>query len=112
MPFSSTPSRCPSRRSALEELDLAGNRLERLPPSLFELAALCALDVSWNRLRSLGEIVRLRRLEDLRISENPIQHLPEDLGSLPLTFLEVDFEQAKLLPSALSRREGLCLQVL
>lgn len=108
--LTSLPDLIPMRTIA--SLDLAQNRLERLPPSLFACETLVALDVSWNRLSTLGDVGRLTRLQELRFSEKPLRSFPEAVAQLPLRFLELDLQEAKLLPPGLDQRAGLVLQVL
>ncbi|XP_054667496.1 geranylgeranyl transferase type-2 subunit alpha [Grus americana] len=62
------------RATLATHLDLAGNRLGGLPPALGGLRRLKVLDASRNEVTTLRGFPPLPRLEELRLSGNPISH--------------------------------------
>jgi len=70
--------------TALRELDLGGNPLDRLPPELAQLTALEALDVSRCPLTTLPpELATLPKLRSLDISGTQLVTLPDVLARMP-----------------------------
>lgn len=68
---------------SLTWLDLAYNRVERLPASMYQLPQLTHLFLSGNRIRSLdGAIGTLSALQVAFIDRNQLRALPVQLGSL------------------------------
>jgi len=67
--------------TSLKELYLNGNQLKMLPNEIGDLTALTALNLSNNRLKHLvDDLGNLRRLEALNVTGNPINALPEAIG--------------------------------
>jgi Leucine-rich repeat (LRR) protein len=60
--------------TTVQELDLHGNNLKDLPPSLYKLSELRVLNLSNNKLSNLSieNLQRLKNLEKLDISGNPL----------------------------------------
>ena len=75
---------------ALEELNLAANKISMIPDAAFlGLSSLKILSINDNRLVRLGSLEPLTRLEELRLSNNNLEEMP-DLGVMPrLTVLEL-----------------------
>eukprot|EP01042_Synura_sphagnicola_P000364 gene364-379_t len=67
--------------TSLEVLNFAKNRLEVLPFQLSELAHLRKLCLERNSLRDLPGGLRVLNIEDLRVSYNKLEWLPDDLLS-------------------------------
>ena len=70
----------------ITDLNLSGNQLQSIPPELFQIESLTALDLSHNKLCGLpssldfqNPLYTCRRLTRLQISSNSLQTLPEDL---------------------------------
>ncbi|OQS01902.1 hypothetical protein THRCLA_21571 [Thraustotheca clavata] len=67
------------RLPQLEELDVSENKLQMLPPSIFQLSKLKQLNVSGNMLtsQSLEQLGQLKELQILHVENNPkIEQLP------------------------------------
>lgn len=83
-----------NRLSELQHLNLARNKLTRLPVRLRGLGNLRKLDLSGNELRELGtnfaNLHQLGRLKTLHLSYNPLAIL-DGLRSASLQFLHADF---------------------
>ncbi|XP_038075684.1 leucine-rich repeat protein 1-like [Patiria miniata] len=85
------PSLClSSLRTSLQFLDLAGNSLKFFPPQICDLASLLRLNVANNQLTSLPEhFGQLSRLRFFSAAENQIEVLP--FSFMDLAMEEVDF---------------------
>lgn len=94
----------PTRASELEELSLAGNQLQELPPEIGQLRGLVRLQLSGNQLCSLPDSIgQLPSLAGLWLHGNLLQRLPAELGSLSsLTQLSLSGNCLEELPSSLS----------
>lgn len=77
----------------LRSLCLAGNGLEQLPPSVFELPHLQVLDLSGNALREIPEsVVNLESLKVLDVTGNPIQGIPKSVAKRIYGLVEVRWD--------------------
>ena len=85
---------------ALEELNLAANKISMIPDAAFlGLSSLKILSINDNRLVRLGSLTPLTRLEELRLSNNNLEEMP-DLGVMPrLTVLELSKNRIAAIPS-------------
>jgi len=84
------------------ELSLRNSGLEYLPPELFELTHLHALDISGNQITELSNIIKLKSLKSLRASINNISLLPEEIGQLTsLQNLELNANKLTCLPRSI-----------
>jgi hypothetical protein len=61
---------------------LYNNQLAELPSVLCELPALRVLELGKNRLTTIDGIERCRGLEELSVSGNPIERLPDAIAAL------------------------------
>ena len=97
------------RLNRLEDFNLAGTKLQRLPASMSMLTALQSLDVSQCPYLTAVPLSNLRALEDLSLSEcSSLAALPEALGDLTaLTRLHMFFTAVKALPSSFGMLTGL-----
>lgn len=60
--------------SSLVRLDLSGNKLSELPPSIKKMASLESIDLSNNNFNSKPDVLEtLTKLTKVDLSENPIQ---------------------------------------
>ncbi len=67
----------------LKELSLRYNRLESIPSSIAACKFLTHLDLSWNWLTTLPDVLDLPNLETLNLEENPMFEIPSVVGHLP-----------------------------
>lgn len=87
------------------ELDLRDLELTEIPPEVFGMTHLRALDLSKNRLLVLpAAIGGLHRLQSLNLFRNQLERLPAELGDLTeLGDLDVSANALTEVPSSLSR---------
>ena len=86
----------------LQHLDLAGNRLVKLPAGLAKLPGLLSLNVEGTALESLDGVGRLANLTALNARSNLLEALPEELCELPaLLSLDVGDNALTALPESL-----------
>ena len=79
--------------AVLRSLCLAGNGLEQLPPSVFELPHLQVLDLSGNAWREIPEsVVNLKSLKVLDVTGNPIQGIPKSVAKRIYGLVEVRWD--------------------
>uniref|UniRef100_UPI004056CF88 COR domain-containing protein n=1 Tax=Candidatus Electronema sp. TaxID=2698783 RepID=UPI004056CF88 len=72
-----------AKASGAQSLNLRKKGIASLPPELFSLTDLIALDLSCNQLKVLPpEIARLTKLEQLNLCNNPFAALPPELFQL------------------------------
>jgi len=85
---------------ALEELNLAANKISMIPDAAFAgLSALKILSINDNRLVRLGSLKPLKRLEELRVYNNNLEEMPE-IGMMPrLTVIELNKNRIAAIPS-------------
>eukprot|EP00038_Savillea_parva_P030179 m.76112 g.76112 ORF g.76112 m.76112 type:complete len:1569 (-) comp9038_c0_seq3:8-4714(-) len=87
-------------------LDVSGNRLERLPTSIGQVATLVELDASDNHITELPSVGNLARLTKLNLCRNELSTLPRDIGKLQeLVTLNVAMNKLTKLPLALRQLE-------
>lgn len=70
---------CPELPATLRTLDLSGNTIDELPPSMSQLHGLQSLDLSGNQLAQLPDLAGLASIEYLSLRENQLtscMHLP------------------------------------
>lgn len=92
----------------LTSLNLASNEFSVFPRELCGLSMLTSLDLSFNFLESIpGDIQRLSSLTELDLSYNHLIFLPAEVGKLPLQQLRVSNNRLERLPEALLRARGL-----
>jgi len=86
--------------SKLESIVLNNNKLESLPPKLFDTTSLVYIDADFNKLVSIPtEIENLKKLKFLVLSNNQIQQLPDTIGELPsLVTLSLQFNNINVFP--------------
>eukprot|EP00937_MAST-01D_sp_MAST-1D-sp2_P006268 g6268.t1 len=95
---------------SLTDLDLARNRLERLPAELANLTRLKSLNLEHNQLHGLpGSVLgRLTALTDLRLNDNDLSVLPDEVGQLRrLGTLTLHENEIKRLPRSMERLASL-----
>lgn len=87
----------------LRTVDLSGNKIEVLPPSIGNFLQLKSLTLNSNRLTSIpSEISKLKKLETLSLNGNRIQQFPSTLGQLKaLRTLSLSGNQIPEFPSGL-----------
>ena len=93
----------------LTTLGISGNRLRSVPSELSLCCSLRVLALSANRIEKLScQMGSLRSLVELRLDDNPLVSLPDDLPpSLRLMGLSVCSKLAAL-PSCVGRLQNLC----
>lgn len=85
----------------LQSLSFAGNFILDLPPSIYGLSKLTALEIGSTGITALDEkIGKLQNLEKIHIYDNMIQKLPESIFTLPsLAVLDIEdniFQQEEI----------------
>ncbi|MCE9611671.1 MAG: TIR domain-containing protein [Chthoniobacter sp.] len=87
----------------LEELDLRGNRLSKIPTLLGGFWNLHALNLSSNQLRELSApIGELKQLQRLYLQGNRLRELPASIGGLKqLLILNLHSNQLRKLPASI-----------
>jgi len=98
----------------LRDLNLSGNNLTTLPPSLLGLSALRNLFIGGNRLLRLPRgINQLKKLKVFYLGGNRLRQLPEEIGQLThLVALILSDNMLDCLPDSLSDLKKLqCLQI-
>ena len=94
----------------LRDLNLYGNPIEVLPPSLWRLTALEKLDLGGLPICVLPEdIGKLRKLKHLRLDDTKIAKLPRALWTLDLTELRMTGLPITVLPSEIVQLSRLTL---
>jgi Leucine-rich repeat (LRR) protein len=99
-----------SRFVKLRDLNLYGNDIAKLPPSLWQLPCLEKLDLGKLRVAELpADIGKLRKLKHLRIDDTAIATLPATLWSLDLTELRMSGTRLTSLPVGIAKLARLTL---
>lgn len=81
--ISNLPADFGAHLKRLSQLDVSGNRLTQLPPTLFGLTSLQCLNAGHNQLQRLPDAVSgLSNLATLLVSGNQLRELPEGLAAL------------------------------
>lgn len=97
----------------LEVLDLNGNYLDSLPPSLCQLKNLKILFLSFNKFKKIPPcIAQCKNLSILGFKSNQIDEVPEDIFPLSLRWLILTDNKIEQLPHSmgkLTRLEKLAL---
>ena len=70
------------KRGGETKLDISGMGLTEIPDEIFELTQLETLDISDNRIMSLGKIGALHKLKNLYAHKIKISVLPDDIKDL------------------------------
>jgi len=84
---------------ALEELNLAANKIMMVPDSAFAgLSSLKMLSLNDNRLVRLGSLKPLTSLEELRLYNNNLEEMPE-IDSVNLEIVELNKNRISSIPS-------------
>jgi len=79
----------PALPCTLESIDFGWNSLDRIPPVIFELSSLRKLNVRHCEIREIpADILRLRRLEVLNCSDNPIESPPVEVADKGLEAIQ------------------------
>lgn len=90
------------RLNRLQKFYIANNPIYELPPALWDMACLEALDISYTSIDELPEqIGRLERLRELFLERAPLKYLPRALANLPLERLSYGMNQGYDLPEVL-----------
>ena len=85
---------------ALEELNLAANKIMMIPDAAFAgLSSLKVLSINDNRLVRLGSLRPLRCLEELRLYNNSLEEMPEIGPMAHLTILELNKNRVGSIPA-------------
>ncbi|MBX2966911.1 MAG: hypothetical protein KF845_12265 [Cyclobacteriaceae bacterium] len=80
----------------LKELYVSRTYLKQIPPQVCNLSKLESLDLDFNKLISIENIVCLEKLKSLSLVGNRLSHLPADLSLLSrLWFLDISNNQFK-----------------
>jgi len=101
----------PSGFPELEELNLSGNQISTVPPSIERLRGLETLNLSGNRITSLPSALgRLKNLETLSLGGNMLETLPDELRGLK-SLQQLDLSNNKLagIPECLLKLKNLRL---
>lgn len=114
-PIATLPDDLFASMSRLEELDLSGLGLDKLPSSLLGCARIARLNLADNALdaAALGGLAALERLESLNLSRNRLELLPEAVCALVrLRRLWASGNAIALLPDGVGELGSLQLLVL
>lgn len=90
--------------SHLKLLDLSGNALGSLNPSVCQLTELLTLNLCQNELEALPDLAGLTNLHELLLTSNKLTSLPVGLAGLEhLATIQADHNQLALLPEDIDR---------
>lgn len=85
----------------LEHLDLEHNRIKHIPRFIAQLDSLRSLDLNHNRLKlSESDVKHASKVKKLSIGGNNIEKLPENIGDLQCTNLNLGKNKLKDLPKS------------
>lgn len=85
----------------LEHLDLEHNRIKHIPRFIAQLDSLRSLDLNHNRLKlSKSDIKHASKVKKLSIGGNNIEKLPENIGILQCTNLNLGKNKLSSLPAS------------
>lgn len=98
-----------SKLHLLRELNLTGNKFDKIPSPIFELTNLRQLWLSGNKLKCVsGEIKKLTNLITLVLGMNEIKDLPPEIGNLTkLETLKLNNNQLTKLPKEMRNLSSL-----
>ena len=89
-------------------LNLMNNNLSKVPSALSELTELEVLDLSFNQLKQVTGINKLKNLKQLDLSANKLNEFPESVCELEkLEVLSVMYNNLKVLPNSVCKLKRL-----
>jgi Leucine-rich repeat (LRR) protein len=95
----------------ITQLDLGGNKLEKLPKWIGQLTNITQLDLGVNKLENLPESIgQLQNLSSLSLCCNKLENLPESIGQLTnLTKLYLGSNNLTILPKSIGQLTNLTI---
>ena len=88
----------------LQDLDLTGNQLNKLPDCIGDISSLRCLWLTKNRLQKLpATIGNLNKLRELYVDENLLINIPSEIGHCTaMTALNLRYNRLETLPAEMS----------